>query len=157
MFSLTRSLKNSISQLVKPFLIWDHQFSILLFEIDNPCLWASSDIRDKYWIPAIIPFSVPVCSKILWAKFHFLHCLSIKICRNYWNIVGSWDCLPNILWEKPSTQPCIGKPYGFSVSYTSACQQKFGPTDTYCLRLRRCAFRFSLPSGSSSLSTFITT
>ena len=30
--------KNLISQLVKPFLIWDHQLSILWFEIDDPYL-----------------------------------------------------------------------------------------------------------------------
>ena len=50
----------------------------------------------------------------------------------------------------------MGKPYGFNLSYPSACHQKFDPTNTDCLRLRRCAFWFSLPFGSSSPSNFVT-
>ena len=157
-FSLTRALENSVSQLVKPFLICDHQFSILWFEIDVPYLWASSDIRKNAMNTCNYSFSVPPSVWRYCGQNRIFFTVSV---RKHAETIGLLLVLETfnhkILREKPSTQPCIGQPYGFSLSYPSTCQPKFGPTDTYCLRLRRCAFRFLLPFGSSSLSNFMAT
>ena len=36
-----------------------------------------------------------------------------------------------ILLENPSTQACVGNPYGFSLSYPSTCYEAFGPGEMY--------------------------
>ena len=88
--SLTKSLKKSISYLAKPFpyeatfysmVKNGHSISMCIFTHWNkPC------------VPWRVPFSIPLSvSRFLWGKSNFLHCLNIKICRNHWIIIGSWD------------------------------------------------------------------
>ena len=61
-----------------------------------------------------------------------------------------------IFLEYPSMQPCIQNPYGFSLSYPSMCQIKFGPFAWYCRLWSLCLERLSTPSGSNILNAFRT-
>ena len=129
-----------------------------------PILWFQTDVRISDRLQTFVKSTE--CLQLFHFQYHSLfQDTMVKIpfsslfqYKNMQEVLDHcWFLTLNILLEKPSTQPCIDKPYGFSFSQPQACQQKFGPADKYCLCLRRYAFWFSLPFGSSSVSNFITT
>lgn len=147
--SVKSYFKKSVTHAVNPLLPCDHQFSILWLACEDEHRCAATSPANKHCKEANIPFSVP---QSVWTSIGRILFSSTAWRKKLAGITGLLLLLQTlshiILLENPSTQPCIGSPDGFSLSYPSTCHEAFGPGETYDRRWSFLDFRSADASGS---------